>query len=90
MSDYLHVPVRKLSLGLRMRAEIIASLLHKPKIVFLDEPAIGLDVLARLNLKRFLRRINQEMGVTIFLTTHNMFANNEEWSDLEFTNKIVS
>jgi ABC-2 type transport system ATP-binding protein len=71
--DFLHVPVRKLSLGLRMRAEIVASLLHRPSIIFLDEPTIGLDVLARLNLKRFLRRVNQEEGVTIFLTTHNMF-----------------
>ena len=71
--DFLHVPVRKLSLGLRMRAEIVASLLHRPRVIFLDEPTIGLDVLARLNLKRFLRRVNEEEGVTIFLTTHNMF-----------------
>jgi viologen exporter family transport system ATP-binding protein len=73
ITDFLHVPVRKLSLGLRMRAEIAASLLHRPRIIFLDEPTIGLDVVARLNLKRFLRRVNQEEGVTIFLTTHNMF-----------------
>lgn len=71
--EFLHVPVRKLSLGLRMRAEIVASLLHRPQIIFLDEPTIGLDVLARRNLKRFLKRINQEEGITIFLTTHNMF-----------------
>jgi len=71
--DILHVPVRKLSLGLRMRAEIAASLLHRPDIVFLDEPAIGLDVVARMNLKRFLRTVNRELGITIFLTTHNMF-----------------
>lgn len=71
--DYLHVPVRKLSLGLRMRAEIAASLLHKPRIVFLDEPTIGLDVLGRTSLKRFLKTINDELGITIFLTTHNMF-----------------
>lgn len=72
ITDFLHVPVRKLSLGLRMRAEIVASLLHQPKIIFLDEPTIGLDVRARLNLKRFLKRINEEMGITLFLTTHNM------------------
>jgi ABC-2 type transport system ATP-binding protein len=71
--DILHIPVRKLSLGLRMRAEIVASLLHRPRVIFLDEPTIGLDVLARLRLKRFLRRVNEEEGVTIFLTTHNMF-----------------
>jgi viologen exporter family transport system ATP-binding protein len=73
ITDILHVPVRKLSLGLRMRAEIVASLLHQPRIVFLDEPTIGLDVVSRLNLKSFLERINQELGITIFLTTHNMF-----------------
>ncbi len=71
--DFLHVPVRKLSLGMRMRAEIVASLLHRPRVIFLDEPTIGLDVLARLNLKRFLRRLHQDEGVTIVLTTHNMF-----------------
>ncbi len=73
LTPIMHVPVRKLSLGLRMRAEIAASLLHRPRIIFLDEPTIGLDVRARLNLKRFLRRINEETGVAIFLTTHNMF-----------------
>jgi ABC-2 type transport system ATP-binding protein len=71
--DYLHIPVRKLSLGMRMRAELVASLLHRPEIIFLDEPTIGLDVLGRRNLKRFLRRLNQDEGVTIVLTTHNMF-----------------
>jgi ABC-2 type transport system ATP-binding protein len=73
LTKIMHVPVRKLSLGLRMRAEIAASLLHRPRIIFLDEPTIGLDVRARLKLKRFLRRVNEETGVTIFLTTHNMF-----------------
>ena len=73
MGEFLHVPARKLSLGLRMRAEIVASLLHRPRIVFLDEPTIGLDVLGRRSLKAFLRRLNEEDGTTIFLTTHNMF-----------------
>jgi len=72
ISEILSMPVRKLSLGLRMRAEIVASLLHKPDVIFLDEPTIGLDVRARLNLKGFLKRVNEEMGVTLFLTTHNM------------------
>ncbi len=73
IQDYLHIPVRKLSLGMRMRAELVASLLHRPEIIFLDEPTIGLDVLGRRNLKRFLQRLNRDEGVTIFLTTHNMF-----------------
>lgn len=73
IQDFLHVPVRKLSLGMRMRAEIAASLLHRPKVIFLDEPTIGLDVVARRNLKRFLKRVNREEKITIFLTTHNMF-----------------
>jgi ABC-2 type transport system ATP-binding protein len=72
LGDILHMPVRKLSLGLRMRAEIAASLLHSPEVIFLDEPTIGLDVLARMNLKSFLRRVNEETGTTIILTTHNM------------------
>jgi len=73
VTDYLHVPVRKLSLGMRMRAEIVASLLHRPRVIFLDEPTIGLDVISRLNLKKFLQRVNEDMGITLFLTTHNMF-----------------
>ena len=72
IDEILHVPVRKLSLGLRMRAEIAASLLHRPEVIFLDEPTIGLDVLARMRLKDFLRRVNEELGVTLLLTTHNM------------------
>jgi len=72
LGEILHMPVRKLSLGLRMRAEIAASLLHRPEVIFLDEPTIGLDVLARMNLKSFLRRVNEETGTTIILTTHNM------------------
>jgi ABC-2 type transport system ATP-binding protein len=73
VTGFLHVPVRKLSLGMRMRAEIVASLLHRPRVIFLDEPTIGLDVISRLNLKKFLQRVNEEMGITLFLTTHNMF-----------------
>jgi len=73
VTEFLHVPVRKLSLGMRMRAEIVASLLHRPRVIFLDEPTIGLDVISRLTLKRFLQRVNEEMGITLFLTTHNMF-----------------
>ncbi len=68
----LKTPVRKLSLGERMKFEIIASLLHKPKVIFLDEPTIGLDVLAREKMIKFLKKINEKEKTTIFLTTHNM------------------
>src|SRR5262249_36982923 len=60
------VPVRKLSLGQRMRAEIAASLLHAPKVLFLDEPTIGLDVVARQELRDLIREYNREEGVTVF------------------------
>ena len=72
VENLLHTPVRKLSLGERMKFEIIASLLHKPKIIFLDEPTIGLDVIAREKMIKFLREINKTEKTTIFLTTHNM------------------
>lgn len=72
VENLLHTPVRKLSLGERMKFEIIASLLHKPKIIFLDEPTIGLDVIAREKMIKFLRDINKTEKTTIFLTTHNM------------------
>lgn len=64
-------PVRKLSLGQRMRAEIAVSLIHKPRIIFLDEPTIGLDVVAKRNLRESLRRLNQEEKVTLLLTSHD-------------------
>jgi len=69
---FLDVPVRKLSLGQRMRADLAAALLHRPPVVFLDEPTIGLDVVAKANIRRFLREINRTRGVTILLTTHDM------------------
>jgi ABC-2 type transport system ATP-binding protein len=68
---FLDTPVRKLSLGQRMRAEIAASLLHQPKVLFLDEPTIGLDVVARQELRDLLRKWNKEEGMTIFLTSHD-------------------
>lgn len=70
--DIMHIPVRKLSLGQRMKFEIIGSLLHQPKIVFLDEPTIGLDVVAKEEIRDFLRTINKEEGTTVILTTHDM------------------
>lgn len=60
MGSFLNSPVRQLSLGQRMRAEIAISLLHDPEILFLDEPTIGLDVLAKDNIRQFLRKVNQE------------------------------
>ena len=72
LGDLLHIPVRKLSLGQRMRCEIAASLLHEPRVIFLDEPTIGLDALSKQEIREFLRRINQEEKVTIMLTTHDM------------------
>lgn len=69
---FMDVPVRKLSLGQRMRADLAAALLHRPPVVFLDEPTIGLDVVAKAGIRRFLREINRNEGVTILLTTHDM------------------
>ncbi|MGM7724186.1 ABC transporter ATP-binding protein [Metabacillus sp. Hm71] len=68
----LHLPVRQLSLGQRMRCEIAASLLHSPKILFLDEPTIGLDAVSKIAVRQFIKTINKEKGVTIILTTHDM------------------
>lgn len=72
IADVLSSPVRKLSLGQRMRCDLVASLLHKPEILFLDEPTIGLDAVAKDNIRGFLRRINRELGTTILLTTHDL------------------
>ena len=63
--------MRKLSLGQRIRCEIAGSLIHSPSIVFLDEPSIGLDIIAKQKLRGFIRRINREEGVTVFLTSHD-------------------
>ncbi len=72
LADFANQPVRKLSLGQRMRAEIAVSLIHKPKIIFLDEPTIGLDVVAKKALRELLIKINQEENTTIFLTSHDV------------------
>ncbi len=70
--DILDVPVRKLSLGQRMKCELVAALIHRPKVLFLDEPTIGLDVVAQQNIRDFIRRYNEEAGTTIILTSHYM------------------
>ena len=72
LGPFLHTPVRQLSLGQRMRGDLAAALLHDPEIVYLDEPTIGLDVVAKHRIRDFLRRINRERGVTVLLTTHDM------------------
>ncbi|MFA6018334.1 MAG: ATP-binding cassette domain-containing protein [Patescibacteria group bacterium] len=71
LEEFSDRPVRKLSLGQRMRAEIAVSLLHKPEIIFLDEPTIGLDVVAKQALREVLNRLCEEEGVTLFLTSHD-------------------
>ncbi|MDZ8082063.1 MAG: ATP-binding cassette domain-containing protein [Nostoc sp. DcaGUA01] len=71
LSSFWNTPVRKLSLGQRMRAEVAASLLHTPKVLFLDEPTIGLDVIARQELRDLIREWNRTEGVTVFLTSHD-------------------
>ena len=68
----IQMPVRQLSLGQRMRCEIAASLLHSPKVLFLDEPTIGLDAVSKIAVRDFIKEINKEKGVTVILTTHDM------------------
>jgi ABC-2 type transport system ATP-binding protein len=68
----LDTPVRQLSLGQRMRCEIAASMLHEPRVLFLDEPTIGLDAVAKLAVRDFVRTLNHDRGVTVILTTHDM------------------
>lgn len=77
LGSFIDQPVRKLSLGQRMRAEVAASLIHRPKVIFLDEPTIGLDIVAKKSLRDLLLKINEEEKVTIFLTSHDV-------SDIEF------
>jgi viologen exporter family transport system ATP-binding protein len=72
LSDYLHTPVRKLSLGERMRCDLAAALLHNPPLLFLDEPTIGLDVVAKDHIRRFLRAVNERFRTTVLLTTHDL------------------
>ena len=72
IEDIVDQPVRKLSLGQRMRCEIVLALVHKPKILFLDEPTIGLDIIAKKNIRELIREINEKENVTILLTSHDM------------------
>jgi ABC-2 type transport system ATP-binding protein len=72
LDSFLHTPVRQLSLGQRIRGELTASMLHEPTLLFLDEPTIGLDVVAKQRVRDFLVEINRERGVTVLLTTHDL------------------
>lgn len=72
LGDFLNTPVRNLSLGQRIRCEIAASLIHRPKILFLDEPTIGLDPVVKENVRVLIRQMNRELHTTIFLTSHDI------------------
>ncbi len=72
LGEFLRTPVRKLSLGQRMKADLAASLLHNPPVLFLDEPTVGVDVVTKTRLRGFLTELNREQGTTILLTTHDM------------------
>tara|TARA_B100002019_G_scaffold191957_1_gene165996 strand:+ start:95 stop:1090 length:996 start_codon:yes stop_codon:yes gene_type:complete len=72
IDDELYIPVRKLSLGQRMKSELLAALIHEPSILFLDEPTLGLDINAQRNLRKFLQKYNEETNATICLTSHYM------------------
>lgn len=72
LSELLKTPVRSLSLGQRMRCEVAASLLHIPKILFLDEPTIGLDAISKVAIRQFIKKLNAERRTTVILTTHDM------------------
>jgi viologen exporter family transport system ATP-binding protein len=72
LEPHLDTPVRQLSLGQRMRADIAAAMLHEPRILFLDEPTIGLDAISKLAVRDFVKTLNREHGVTVILTTHDM------------------
>lgn len=72
LGEFLQTPVRSLSLGQRMRADLAAALLHDPEVLFLDEPTIGLDVVAKERIRSFIREMNAQRGVTVILTTHDL------------------
>lgn len=72
MGSFINQPVRQLSLGQRMRSDIAAALLHSPRIVFFDEPTIGLDVVAKERVREFIRYLNEKQGITMIFTTHDM------------------
>lgn len=83
VQNFLNTPVRQLSLGQRMRCEIIVALLHSPEILFLDEPTLGLDARSKIAVHQFIKKINEEKNLTVVLTTHDM-------SDIEaLTSRVI-
>lgn len=72
IGKFIDTPVRQLSLGQRMRGDLVAAMLHSPKVLFLDEPTIGLDVEAKYAIRKFIKKINEQNGTTIILTTHDL------------------
>lgn len=72
LEEFINTPVRNLSLGQRIRCEIVAALIHKPEILFLDEPTIGLDPVVKENVRALIKKMNKELGMTIFLTSHDV------------------
>jgi ABC-2 type transport system ATP-binding protein len=72
LDEFIDTPVRKLSLGQRMRADLAAAMLHNPDILFLDEPTIGLDIVAKKSIRKLLQSLNRDLGKTVLLTTHDM------------------
>jgi len=72
IGELVNTPVRQLSLGQRMKGDIVASMLHSPKVLFLDEPTIGLDLESKHSIRNFIKKINKQSGVTIVLTTHDL------------------
>ena len=72
LEEFMDTPVRNLSLGQRIRCEIVASLIHEPKVLFLDEPTIGLDPVVKENIRALIKRMNKELKTTIFLTSHDV------------------
>lgn len=83
LEEFLKTPTRQLSLGQRMRCELAASLLHDPKLLFLDEPTIGLDAVSKIAVRDFIKKMNEEHKTTVILTTHDM-------QDIEaITNRVI-
>lgn len=72
MAEFLDTPVRQLSLGQRMRGDLAAAMLHQPRLLYLDEPTVGLDVVAKQRIREFIAHINAELGTTVILTTHDL------------------
>ncbi len=72
LQEFINTPVRNLSLGQRIRCEMVAALIHKPEILFLDEPTIGLDPVVKKNIRKLIKKMNKELGTTIFLTSHDV------------------